>query len=93
MVKEENWRGAARMTVSNVDVEVSPVEEEVVMLYVPSTCFEIVVTVVFRCVVVAEDASSICAKMRQFPPSIAMAPLVAIHTIVSRPWMSPRLDA
>jgi hypothetical protein len=51
-----------------------------------SDCLEIEETVVLRWRV-AEEALSIEAKMRQLPPLMAMAPLVAMQTMVSRPWM------
>lgn len=79
MLSSEYCRGAARITVSNVDVD--PVE--VVSVYVLSPRFEMLVIEVFRCVVA--EAFSILAKICQFPPSIEVAPDVAMQTIVSTP--------
>lgn len=76
------------MTSSKADVE--PLAE---MWYVPSSCLKIHETGVLRCVFIEEEDFNMFAKMRQFPPSICMAPLVAMHTIVSRPWMYARLEA
>lgn len=41
----------------------------------------------------APEASSMPAKIRQLPPSTDMAPSVAMHTIVSNPWICPRFCA
>jgi len=84
---EEYWRGAARMMVSKgSSFEVSsPVSELAVLVLTEylDLCFEIEVTVVLRRVV-ALEALSMPAKICQLPPSICIAPLMAMHTIVSR---------
>lgn len=57
----------------------------VLMLYFPELLV-MEVTVVLRRVSACEELS-IPAKIRQLPPSICMAPSMAMQTIVSRPWM------
>ena len=90
---EANWRGAARITVSKGSSFVSsaPVTESEVLVLTEylDLDFEMEVTVVLRRVV-ADEALSIPEKICQLPPSICIAPSMAMQTIVSRPWIRLR---
>jgi hypothetical protein len=95
MLIEENWKGAARTTVSKgssfsilaPDLE----EEEVLMLYFLWD-LEILAMVVFRRTVALEEEIML-EKICQFPPDICIAPSIAMQTIASRPWSCPRFWA
>lgn len=87
MVREENWSGVARMTVSKREDWAVWLLVREVRLYVEFGSLDMERTDVLRWVVMLEDELSMWAKMRQLPPWMDIAPDVAMQTIVSRPWM------